>query len=207
MKTNTINHSLYMEQTPNPDTVKFISNHYFIEQDMALDFKSINEADLSPLAQALFKFPFVKHVLISANYIAVTKQKSVSWDDILFEVRDYISGYLNKGNLVLKENIEDNLKNNERCVEDVAVKHSQPSTDVEQKIIDILNEYIIPAVARDGGFITFLSYNNGIVTLQMRGACSGCPSASYTLKAGIEALLKKLLPNDVTEVIAEPETL
>lgn len=209
MNSETLKYSIIMEQTPNPETVKFISNWGFLPPGKVLQFTSKDSSDVSPLARSLFAFPFVREVLIADNYIAITKQSFVMWDDILLETRDYIYDYLNSGKLVfdndlldayMKNSDDEMLLNKKNIIEEIAVQHSLPQSEIEQKIIDILNEYILPAVSQDGGFITFESYQEGVVYLKMRGACSGCPSSVYTLKAGIEALLKKMLPEYVKEV-------
>jgi Fe-S cluster biogenesis protein NfuA len=204
--------NIIMEQTPNPETIKFITNHLFLPSGQVLSFETQKNTEISPIAKALFAFPFVKSILIADNYISITKQPFVSWDDILLELRDYIYEYIYSGKQVINHDlIKEYLTSNENHIpksstsgiEDIAVQHNLPQSEIEQKIIDILNEYILPAVSQDGGFITFEAYKDGIVYLKMRGACHGCPSSTLTLKAGIEALLKKLLPDVVKEVKSE----
>ncbi|HPQ08188.1 MAG TPA: NifU family protein [Bacteroidia bacterium] len=203
--------SIVMEQTPNPETIKFITNRMFLPSGKVLEFDISKVSNVSPLAKELLQFPFVKHVLITENYVSITKHSFVMWDDILLEVRDFIYQFLNQGKKVidvelLSENdveSNENINNKEKIINEIAVQHNIPQNEIEQKIIDILNEYILPAVSQDGGFITFESFKDGVVYLKMRGACSGCPSSIYTLKAGIEALLKKMLPDIVKEVRSE----
>jgi len=204
--------NIIMEQTPNPETIKFITNHLFLPSGQVLSFESQKNSDISPIVKDLFAFPFVKSILIADNYICITKQPFVPWEDILLELRDYIYEYIYSGKQVInheliKEYLTSNenhtSKNSTSNIEDIAVKHNLPQSEIEQKIIDILNEYILPAVSQDGGFITYEAYKDGIVYLKMRGSCSGCPSSTLTLKAGIEALLKKLLPDEVKEVRSE----
>lgn len=200
--------SIIMEQTPNPETIKFITNQVLLPAGKVLSFEQSKYADIAPLAKSLFAFPFVKQVLLADNYISITKQPFVLWDDILLDVRDYIYDYLRSGKPVVDTDLinhyfsvsEKNTEKTSSVAEEVAIQHSTPQSETEQKIIEILNEYILPAVSQDGGFITFEKYEEGIVYLKTRGACSGCPSSIYTLKAGIEALLKKMLPNEVKEV-------
>ncbi|RME13610.1 MAG: NifU family protein [Bacteroidetes bacterium] len=210
-----VKYSIVMEQTPNPETIRFITNYQLVPLGKALEFENHNQANVSPLARELFAFPFVRRILIAENYISITKQTFVLWDDILLELRDYLYEYLNSGKPVFDEDLlekysvsvfaSENKDSNVKKVEPVTVQHNIPKSEAEQKIIDILNEYIMPAVSQDGGFITFQSYQDGVVYLKMRGACSGCPSSIYTLKAGIEALLKKMLPDIVKEVRSDNE--
>ncbi len=207
MNTQSLKYNIIMEQTPNPETIKFITNQQLLNQGQVVEFDASKNLSISPLAKALFSFPFVKQILISDNYIGITKHSHISWDDILLEVRDYILEYLNSRKPVFIENIADVLQkksfSENQNANNITLQHNTPQSEVEQKIIDILNEYILPAVSQDGGFVTFESYKDGIVYLKMSGACSGCPSSLYTLKAGIEALLKKMLPNIVQEVRSE----
>lgn len=213
--TSHIRYTIIMEQTPNPDNIKFITNQVLLPPGKVLEFDSHIHADVSPLAKAILAFPFVKQILIAENYISITKHSFVSWDDILLELRDYIYDALNNQKMaVLDENLLQQVTDTSHAgqtssiaihesIQNVAVQHHLPQNEIEQKIVDILNEYIMPAVSQDGGFITFEKYEDGIVYLKMRGSCNGCPSSMYTLKAGIEALLKKMLPNEVKEVRSE----
>lgn len=208
MNATQVRYTIIMEQTPNPETIKFITNQILLPAGKVLSFETSKNTEIAPIANALFAFPFVKNVLIADNYISITKHSFVSWDDILLEVRDYIYEYLNSGKIIINydlinELVSDEEKEKQQVIEEVAIQHNIPQSEAEQKIIDILNEYILPAVSQDGGFITFEKYEEGIVYLKMRGACSGCPSSMLTLKAGIEALLKKMLPDVVQEVRSE----
>lgn len=200
--------SIIMEQTPNPETMKFITNQILLPAGKVLSFDQAKYTDIAPLAKSLFTFPFVKQVLLADNYISITKQPFVLWEDILLEVRYYIYDYLRSGKPVVDLNLinrdwadtKENTEKTSHITQEVAIQHTVPKSETEQKIIDILNEYILPAVSQDGGFITFEKYEEGTVYLKMQGACRGCPSSIYTLKAGIEALLKKMLPDEVKEV-------
>lgn len=206
MSTQIVRYTIIMEQTPHPDTIKFITNHILLPSGQVLEFDSSKNLNVSPLVKELFSFPFIKQILIAENYISITKQPHVLWDDVLLELRDYIYTYLNASKPVFVENLQDILKTSLQesdTSESITVQHTLPQSEIEQKIIDILNEYILPAVSQDGGFITFSGYKDGVVYLKMRGACNGCPSSIYTLKAGIEALLKKMLPDAIKEVRSE----
>ena len=190
---------VYAEATPNPSVMKFGVNKSLTQTD--LEFKNIDEATaVSPLAQALFTFPFVKEVFISDNYISVTKYDMVEWKEVFGEVRSFIREYLVEGKMVIKELPKTNT--NESSVESVQEPVNLEGTPGE--IVAILDEYIKPAVASDGGNIAFKSYDetSKTVSVILQGACSGCPSSTATLKNGIENLLKEMLPNKINEVVA-----
>lgn len=201
-----IQYTMYIEATPNPASMKFVANKFLItEKGASAEYKNISETQTAPIAKHLFQFPFVKTVFISANYITITKTDAVQWDDITVELRVFLTEYLNAGNLIVtalpkQEVAVDNTFTETKTVN---TQHHAPQNDVEAKIIEILDQYIRPAVENDGGLITFKEMQDGVVTVQMRGACSGCPSSTMTLKAGIEALLKRLLPDAVKEVVSE----
>lgn len=189
---------VYAEVTPNPGVMKFGTNKKLTEIDV--EFKNIDEASKSsPLAQAIFNFPFVKEIFISDNYISVTKYDMVEWNDVFAEVRTYIREYLVAGKTIIKE-----LPSNESSQKENVPKKEIKLEGIPAQIADILDEYIKPAVAGDGGNIAFNSYdeNNKVVSVILQGACSGCPSSTATLKNGIETLLKEMLPNQINEVVA-----
>lgn len=201
-----IQYTMYIEATPNPASMKFVANKFLItEKGASAEYKNVSETQTAPIAKQLFQFPFVKTVFISANYITITKTDAVEWDDITVELRVFLTEYLNAGNLIItalpKQEVA--IDNTFTETKTVSTEHNAPQNDVEAKIIEILDQYIRPAVENDGGLITFKEMKDGIVTVQMRGACSGCPSSTMTLKAGIEALLKRLLPDAVKEVVSE----
>ncbi len=201
-----IPYSIYIEATPNPASMKYVANKVLInEKGATAEYKSIAETQTAPIAKQLFQFPFVKTVFISANYITITKTDAVEWDDISLELRIFLTDYLNKGNLIItalpKQEVAIDNTFTERTT--ISTQHVAAKDEVEAKIIEILDQYIRPAVEQDGGLITFKELKEGVVTVQMRGACSGCPSSTMTLKAGIEALLKRLLPDAVKEVVSE----
>lgn len=197
---------IYAEATPNPASLKFVANKILINQKGAsAEYKNSSETQTAPIAAKLFQFPFVKTVFISANFITITKADNIDWDDITIELRSFITEYLNNGNLIVtalpKQEVA--IDNTFTETKTISTQHNAPANDVEAKIIEILDQYIRPAVEQDGGLITFKDLKEGVVTVQMRGACSGCPSSTMTLKAGIEALLKRLLPDAVKEVVSE----
>jgi len=198
----------YAESTPNPAAMKFVANKILLENSLPLEFLNPADAKSSPLAAELFKFPFVKSVFISANYITVFKNDAVSWDDVTLELREFLREYLSSGKQVAVANIGSMLNeskneiHHEEKVSNETVDHAVPQTEIEQKIIATLEQYVRPAVEQDGGMIVFRSYKEGVVSLMMRGACSGCPSSTVTLKSGIQAILKKFVP-EVQEVVSE----
>jgi Fe-S cluster biogenesis protein NfuA len=202
---NNIPYIIYAEETPNPQSLKFVANKLLLVSGATAEYQNAVETTHAPIAKQLFMFPFVKRVFLSSNYITVTKMESVEWEDIRDELRVFITGYLNQGNAIIDRLPVQDVAKDSGFTEKVSIntQHTAPSNEVENKIIEVLEQYIRPAVEQDGGLITFKELNNGVVTVQMRGSCSGCPSSTMTLKAGIEALLKRLLPNDVTEVISE----
>lgn len=197
---------IYVEGTPNPNSMKFVANKVLInEKGATAEYNNVSETQTAPIAKQLFQFPFVKKVFASSNYITITKTDTVSWDDISLELRVFITEYLNAGKLIItalpKQEVA--IDNTFTETKTISTQHVAPQNDVEAKIVEVLEQYIRPAVENDGGLITFKSLVDGVVTVQMRGSCSGCPSSTLTLKAGIEALLKRLLPDAVKEVVSE----
>lgn len=205
MNLQDIPYIIYAEETPNPASVKFVANKLLLVAGASAEYLSAAETGDAPIAQKLFQFPFVKRVFIQSNYITITKQDAVEWEEIRDELRVFVTEYLNKGNAIINKLPEQKVAKDSSFKETVSIntQHSAPSNDVENKIIEVLEQYIRPAVEQDGGLITFKELKDGIVTVQMRGSCSGCPSSTMTLKAGIEALLKRLLPDDVKQVVSE----
>jgi len=186
--------SVYAESTPNPAVMKFVANKPLVTQ--SVEFKNIDEAQKAPLAQQLFHFPFVKEVFIDANYVSITKYEVAEWDTIVMEVREFILNYIEKGNLVLTE-----LPPQPNATEETSAPNL---SETESQIVSILEEYIKPAVASDGGNIQFDSYNEVEKSVQviLQGACSGCPSSTFTLKNGIENMLKEMMPGKIECVVA-----
>ncbi|WP_237274557.1 NifU family protein [Tenacibaculum ovolyticum] len=187
---------VYAEVTPNPAVMKFGSNKALTQTDV--EFKNIEEASKSsPLAQELFSFSFVKEIFISENYVSITKYDMIEWNEVHQEIRTFIRSYIQDGKTIIQELPKQQTKQNvEIPKEDL--------TETEAKIVDILDEYIKPAVASDGGNIAFQSYDKETkrVSVILQGACSGCPSSTVTLKNGIETMLKDMLPNQINEVVA-----
>lgn len=195
---------IYAENTPNPATMKFVANRILVENGATAQYLNASEAKGSPLAQELFRFPFIKAVFISSNFVTLTKNDGIQWEDIILEMREFLKEYLSSDKAVIKElpAKEVHTDSSFKSTTTVFTEHAAPKTESEHKIIEVLEQYIRPAVEQDGGLITFKSFEDGIVTVALKGSCSGCPSATITLKAGIEGLLKRMVP-DVKEVVAE----
>jgi NFU1 iron-sulfur cluster scaffold homolog, mitochondrial len=190
--------TVYGETTPNPSALKFVVSKMLTRT--AVEFKNIDQTASSPLAKELFKFPYVKEIFIDENYISVSKYDVNNWDEITLELRSFIKQFIENGGTVLEENFVQ-----ETLVEETKKTEVFDNLDVtSQKIINILEEYVKPAVAADGGNIAFDSYNeeDKVVKVILQGACSGCPSSTFTLKSGIESLLKSMLNDDTISVEA-----
>ncbi|WP_440882102.1 NifU family protein [Tenacibaculum sp. C7A-26P2] len=188
---------VYAEVTPNPSVMKFGTNKALTQTDVEL--KNIDEASKSsPLAQELFSFPFVKEIFISENYISIMKYDMVEWNEVYHDIRAFIRNYLLEGKTIISKLPEIKKETTQKTEEKTNL------SDIETKIVAILDEYIKPAVASDGGNIAFKSYDREQkqVNVILQGACSGCPSSTITLKNGIETMLKEMLPNQVNEVVA-----
>lgn len=198
--------NVYAESTPNPAAMKFVSS-VMLMPDGSVEFSSATECDSSPLARQLFSFSGVKGVFISSNFITVTKDGEIDWYEITGIIREFIRGYLMSGEKVF---VSDPFKNRQdpqsvaATVMSSSIGNSQSQGNIESEIVKLLEEYVRPAVEQDGGAIHFRSFRDGVVTVALKGSCSGCPSSTLTLKSGIENLLKQMLP-EVTEVVAEAE--
>ncbi|TPV35827.1 NifU family protein [Paucihalobacter ruber] len=183
--------TVYAESTPNPGVLKFVANKKLVP--VAMEFNNIDESKYSPLAMDLFQFPFVKSLFFEDNFIAISKYDIADWNDITIELREFIRNYIESGKRVLEDEALSQLEEKEQktTVENI-------NLDITSKeIIKILEEYVKPAVASDGGNIEFKSYNSEThkVSVLLQGACSGCPSSTFTLKNGIETMLKEMLNN------------
>jgi Fe-S cluster biogenesis protein NfuA len=189
--------SVYAEMTPNPGVMKFVANKRLIDVDH-VEFANIEEAQISPLAAALFNFPFVKNVFISTNFIAVEKFNVVEWDAVTQELRQFILAHIQEGKAVLTAVPAPKAVANADASDDVA---AYAEDGIESRIIEILEEYVKPAVAQDGGNIVFAGYENKIVKVQLQGACAGCPSSTLTLQQGIKNILQRMLPTLVDDVV------
>jgi len=181
---------LYMEANPNPNSLKFVANFMLVEEGVSYDFPDAASASASQLAQELFNFSAVQRVFIASNFVTITKSEEVEWTEVQTIFRDHIRQYLESGQKAVQVLIEKDPLFDEN------------DSEIVKKIKGILDEYIRPAVEQDGGAIVFHSYVDGVVKVLLQGSCSGCPSSTVTLKAGIQNLLTRMLP-EVKEVQAE----
>ena len=191
--------SIYTEMTPNPETMKFVANK-LLYPGKSIDFPDEASASPSPLAKELFSFPFIKSVFIASNFVTLTKTSGTDdWMDVIPTIKQFLKEYLENGGIVVNE---DELENHVCQAATNAV--SGDDDDVVKRIKELLENYVKPAVEMDGGAIQFRSYDNGVVNLALQGSCSGCPSSMITLKAGIEGMMKRMIP-EVQEVVADAE--
>ena len=188
--------TVYAESTPNPSVMKFVSNKMLVEA--VYEFKSIEEASTAPIAAALFQFPFVKEIFIDTNYISINKKEEVEWETIVMEVREFIRAYIEDGKTIISSAApaKETFSSSATPLEEL--------DETSQEIVKIIEDYIKPAVASDGGNILFDDYNTKDKSVQvvLQGACSGCPSSTITLKNGIETMLKEMRPGKVATVTA-----
>jgi len=190
--------SIYTEMTPNPETMKFVANK-LLYPGKSLDIADESLAGPSPLAKELFSFPFIKSVFVASNFITLTKSiETEDWQDVIPTIKTFLKEYLENGGIVVNE--EEVAKIKQEATNEV---HADDD-DVVKRVKELLENYVKPAVEMDGGAIQFKSYNDGIVNLMLQGSCSGCPSSMVTLKAGIEGMMKRMIP-EVKEVVAEAE--
>lgn len=192
--------TVYAEVTPNPATMKFVANNYLIDPSKQVEFTSQADAKgFSPLAAELFNFPFVKGVFIAANFVSVTKTEALSWDFVTTDLRDFIRNHIADGKEILIQMPKSKATSS---TSESPLNTAVTPSEFDGLIEDILEEHVKPAVEGDGGAIEFRHFKDGIVTVLLKGACSGCPSSTATLKGGIEQLLMQHIP-EVKEVVAE----
>ena len=199
IKTAPIN--VYAESTPNPATMKFVADKLMVEGGHTVEYTDPDQVQDAPLAARLFNFPFVTGLFFAGNFVTVVKNDLVEWEDITQELREFIREFLNAGTPIFSKPVEP-MAANAGTQMGAAPTVVKPTTETEHRTVEILEEYVRPAVEGDGGAIHFKSFKDGILTVILRGACSGCPSSMVTLKGGIEGLMKRFLP-EVQEVVAE----
>ena len=180
---------IYLESNPNPNSLKFVVNEMLVPEGMSFDFPDAEGTDIAPLAKELFEYPFVDRVFYMSNFVTVTKKEGVDWIEIQNTIKDHIKKFLESGRYIIEVN-------------EPEAETAGEETETVRKIKAILEEYIRPAVEQDGGAITYHSFNEGIVRVKLQGSCSGCPSSMVTLKAGIENLFKRMMPDEVQAVEA-----
>jgi len=185
--------NIYTEANPNPNSMKFVLNFVLVPEGVTFDFLDADSAVKgSPLASELFRFDYVRRVFITNNFITITKDEAIDWNEIIPELRPFIKSYLEAGKPLLAQ----------QAMNDADAALQENDSEVVKKIKGLLDEYVRPAVESDGGAINFHSFHEGTVKVHLQGSCSGCPSSTLTLKAGIENLLKRMVP-EVKEVVAE----
>jgi Fe-S cluster biogenesis protein NfuA len=180
---------IYLESNPNPNSLKFVVNEMLIPEGLSFDFPDAESTANAPLAKELFSYPYVDRVFYMSNFITVTKKEGVEWLEIQSTLKDHIKKFLESGRFIIE-------------VDQNEAEPAQEETETVTKIKTILEEYIKPAVEQDGGAITFHSFRDGVVKVRLQGSCSGCPSSMVTLKAGIENLFKRMMPDEVQSVEA-----
>jgi Fe-S cluster biogenesis protein NfuA len=191
---------LYTEQTPNPESLKFVTNRMlyrgtadFREEDLAREW--------SPLGTALFDLPYVKGVYISNNFVTVTKEFNYAWEDIMLKLKEFIKAYVQEDKLIIKDGFTEAMDAIE-AERGASYEYSEDDAEIVTKIKELIDTYVKPAVEMDGGNIEVKHFKEGVVTVILQGSCSGCPSSTVTLKSGIEGMLKRMLPQ-VKEVVSE----
>ena len=190
--------SIYTEMTPNPETMKFVANK-LLYPGKSIDIAEESLAFASPLAKELFSFPFIKSVFIASNFVTLTKNtEQDDWQDVIPTIKTFLKEYLENGGAVVNEEEVAKMK------QEASNTVNADDNDIVKRIKELLENYVKPAVEMDGGAIQFKSYNDGIVNLMLQGSCSGCPSSMVTLKAVIEGMMKRMIP-EVKEVVAEAE--
>jgi len=182
--------NIYLEESPNPNSLKFVVNYMLVNDGEIFDFPDLASAKISPLAQELFKYEYVKRVFIMNNFVTITKDEEVEWYTVKENLRHAIYNYLESKKPVVIEGASPEKKGDEE------------ESEISLKVRTLLDEYVKPAVEQDGGAIEFHSFEDGVVKVLLQGSCSGCPSSMITLKSGIENLLKSMIP-EVTAVEAE----
>ncbi len=180
---------IYLESNPNPNSLKFVVNEMLIPEGLSFDFPDAASAENAPLAKELFAYPAVDRVFYMSNFVTVTKKEDVEWIEIQDPLKKHIKSFLESGRYIIEMNEPETAEQGEE-------------TETVKKIKTILEEYIRPAVEQDGGAITYHSFRDGIVKVTLQGSCSGCPSSMITLKAGIENLFKRMMPEEVQAVEA-----
>jgi len=175
------------EETPNPSTLKFIPGKILLESGTQ-EFKSKKSAKSNSLANVLFEDENVNGVFIGKDFITITKSDQVNWESLKPSILSKIHDFLSSGKKVEAQSNKKKVKDN----------YTKKDLEIVRQITDLLEQRIKPAVAQDGGDINFVKFDNGVVYLELQGACAGCPSSTITLKSGIENMLKYYIPEIVS---------
>lgn len=184
--------TLYTESNPNPNSMKFVVNFMLVPEGTTFDYPDAASATASPIASELFNFEPVRRVFITNNFVTITKDEATEWNEIAPQLKEFIKAYIEDKKPILSQ----------QAVDTYEAQSSEEDSEIVKKIKSLLEEYVRPAVESDGGAINFHSFHEGTVKVHLQGSCSGCPSSTITLKAGIENLLKRMIP-EVQEVVAE----
>ena len=191
---------IYTEQTPNPESLKFVTNRMLYKG--TADFRTEELAkEWSPIAEMLYQKPFVKSVYICNNFVTITKELNYPWDEIMLKLKEEIKEYVSEGGKIIKDGFTEAMEKIEE-ESGAGYQYTGDEAEIVKKIKELIETYVKPAVEMDGGNIEFKSWDEGTVTVTMQGACSGCPSSTVTLQAGIEGMLKRMVP-EVKEVVSE----
>lgn len=191
---------IYTEQTPNPESLKFVTNRMLYRG--TADFRTVDLAkEWSPMAEHLFTFPYVKGVYICNNFVTITKEMNYAWEDIMLKLKEEIKQYVTDEKTILNDGFNEAMEQLEE-ERGVSYEYSGDDAEIVKKIKELIDTYVKPAVEMDGGNIEFKSWEDGVVTVTMQGACSGCPSSTVTLQSGIEGMLKRMVP-EVKQVVSE----
>jgi len=191
------NISVYAEASPNPESMKFVLNQIVLPDGVSVDYPNVEAAGNSPFAQELFNFDYVSRLFIASNFVTITKNSTDTWSQLIPELRTFIKSYLEAGGPVFLE-----TPTSEKKTEAAPENQTEEDAAISKKVIDLLENYVRPAVEQDGGAITYHSFQDGIVKVKLQGSCSGCPSSMITLKAGIENLFTRMMPGEVKAVEA-----
>jgi len=190
---------LYTEETPNPESLKYVTNR-MLYRGIAEFKEKDTAAQWSPLATTLMELPYVRSVYFNNNYVTITKEFNYEWTDMMLKLKEFVKNYLEDGGVVIKDGFAEYAEQLEAASN--AVQFTGEGGEIAKKVKDLIDMYVKPAVEGDGGNIEFKAFENGKVYVTMQGSCSGCPSSTVTLKAGIEGMLKRMVP-EVTEVVQE----
>lgn len=192
---------LYTEQTPNPEALKYVTNRLLYKG--IADFKEKDLAsEWSPMAHSLMELPYVKSVYFNNNYVTIMKELNYDWAEIMLKLKEFIKDYVEQGGIVVKDGFGEFW--DRQMAQSNATQFAGEDGEIARKVKELIDTYVKPAVEMDGGNIEFKAFEKGRVFVTMQGSCSGCPSSTVTLKAGIEGMLKRMVP-EVTEVVQEME--
>ena len=190
---------LYTEETPNPEALKYVTNR-LLYRGIAEFKEKETAAQWSPMANSLMELPYVRSAYFNNNYVTITKEFNYEWADVMLKLKEFVKNYLENGGVVINDGFAEHAE--QLSTASNAVQFTGEGGEIAKKVKDLIDMYVKPAVEGDGGNIEFKAFENGKVFVTMQGSCSGCPSSTVNLKAGIEGMLKRMVP-EVTEVVQE----